>query len=81
MKKVKELLSQFKVIDDEKFFIGVENILRGGKFLGEGIVGGEVIKGEVYDRQESFEGFQNVMVRRQDSDGSKLVYQSQDIVI
>lgn len=76
MKRVKELPSQFKVTDDVKPSTGDENTSRGGKSSGEGTVGGEVSKGEGYDRQESSEGSQNAMVSRQDSDGSKLVYQS-----
>lgn len=76
MKRVKELPSQFKVTDDVKPSTGDENTSRGGKSSGEGTVGGEVTKGEGYDRQESSEGSQNAMVSRQDSDGSKLVYQS-----
>lgn len=76
MKRVKELPSQFKVMDDVKSSTGNENTSRGGKSSGEGTVGSEVTKGEGYDRQESSEESQNAMVRRQDSDGSKLVYQS-----
>lgn len=76
MKRVKELPSQFKVTDDVKPATGDENTSRGGKFSGEGTVGGEVTKGEGYDRQESSERSQNVMLRRQDSDGSKLVYKT-----
>uniref|UniRef100_A0A8W8JQP2 Protein NO VEIN C-terminal domain-containing protein n=1 Tax=Magallana gigas TaxID=29159 RepID=A0A8W8JQP2_MAGGI len=69
IKRVKELPSQFKVTDDVKPSTGDENTSRGGKSSGEGTVGGEVTKGEGYDRQESSEGSQNAMVSRQDSDG------------
>lgn len=76
MKRVRELPSQFKVTDDVKPSSGDENTSRGGKSSGEGTVGSEVTKGEGYNRQESSERSQNVMLRRQDSDGSKLVYKT-----
>lgn len=76
MKRVKELPSQFKVTDDVKPSTGDENTTRGVKSSGEGTAGGEKNKGEGYDRQESSEESQNAMLRRQDSDGSKLVYKT-----